>query len=173
MRLGKTKYGTSITSTHGMRAAKHEPIWILVADRSRLRLFEKESETSEPHLMKEFLSPDGRKKGHELVSDRPGRSFDSQDKSHHGQTGGTRHSFGSASPPEDRAVERVVKEAAHVVEEGRTAESFHRLVIIAEPRLMGLLRKAVDLPADKVTFHEKDFAWLEDSSLEKRLSALS
>lgn len=176
MPKGRTRRGTPIRSTLGMRNIKPQRAWVMVADRHRLCLFERvDDELGERFkLSQEFLNPDGRKKGHELVSDRPGRSFESHDQSHHGQTGGLRHSYGNSFEPEDRAVETLVKEASRLVTDGALNNAETKLTVVAEPRLMGNLRPRLGkvAPQCEMEFKEKDYAWIADDRLEERLKAL-
>jgi protein required for attachment to host cells len=159
----------------GMKSSNQGPTWYLVADRSRLCLFEKAPENRAPELRHEFANPDGRKKGHDLVSDHPGRTFESQDRTQHGQAGGTRHSYGSATLPKDHAIADLVREATRLVADGRFLDAKSHLVVVAEPRLMGKLRPALRrvAPDRGISFHEKDFAWLNGGTLKKRLSSIN
>ncbi len=176
MRSGRTSRGTAMRSTQGMRSLKRHPAWVLVADRHRLCLFERvEDESGESfQLRRESTNPDGRKKGHELVSDRPGRSFDSQDRTHHGQTGGTRHSYGSSLDPKDHVIEELVKQASQLLSEGKFNNAETKLTVVAESHLMGLLRPALTetAPQCEMEFKEKDYAWIAENRLEERLKTL-
>jgi protein required for attachment to host cells len=173
---GKTKNGVDVKSTLGMKSKKTLASFILVADRSRLRLFERglSGQDSELQLKQEYINPEGRKKGHELVSDRPGRTFDSRDKSHHGQAGGTRHSYGSSHLPEDHAIELVVKEGARIIKEAQVRNQKNRIVLVAEPHLIGILKKAIHaaVPHMEITLYEKDYSWLNEESLVSRLRGM-
>jgi protein required for attachment to host cells len=166
---GKTKNGVPIRSTQGMRISKPLSTWILVADRSRLRLFErtKTDWESELQLKEEFLYADGRAKGSELMSDRPGRTFESRDISHHGQAGGTRHSYGGEYRPKDHAMEALVKEAVHLLGEHKIGH----LLIVAEPRLIGRLYKPIKyaMPQTVIRLYEKDYSWLNETGISERL----
>jgi len=158
-----------------MQRSKNTRSWVLVADRSHLRLFEKTNEnpTTAIELREEFVYPEGRKKGHQLVSDRPGRSFDRQDITEHGQTGGTRHSLGGSPRPEDHAAKVLVEQARQMIDLLGVAGSGNEVAIVAEPRLIGWLREAITPKKDlRLVFHEKDFAWVDSTDLPERLADL-
>lgn len=172
----RTSRGTPLRSTAGMRFIKDQPRWILVADRHRLVLFETcKDELGECLLMKEeFLDPDGRKKGHELVSDRPGRAFDSQDKSRRGQAGGARHAYGNSAGPVERATQSLVHAAVQIVDKhGLNREGTH-LTVLAEPRLAGNLIPALQraVPHCATGLLEKDYAWIPTRDLAERLKTV-
>lgn len=169
MQKKKTRRGTPIRSTLGMRAVNRSRDWILVADRHRLCLFEGGSPLA---LQTNYVNPEGRKKGRDFVSERPGRSFDSQDRSHHGQTGGSRHAYGNAVLPEDRALETLVRKAVELLKDDRFRDAKTHVTVLAEPRLMGRLRPALAKASQcEIAYCEKDLAWIEGDELEKRLLA--
>lgn len=147
--------------------------WALVADRSQLRLFREVERPVEKRFELEaaFRHPDGRKHGRDLVSDRPGRSFESFDKGTHGQGGATRHSYGDPSSPEDRVIDEVVRQAGEMIGEKGLDRKNAVVTVYAEPRLMGVLRPVVvrALPRAEVVFREKDYAWIQDGELAQRL----
>lgn len=173
---GRTKSGNSLSSLQGLRSYVHQQTWILVADRSRIRLFEKaKDELGEVlYLREDVCNPDGRKKGRELISDRPGRSFESHNISTHGQSGPVRHSYGEAHLPETQATERLVKLAAEMCVQRRLESQDVTLYVMAEPKLMGLLRPALQksVPNARLSFEAKDFAWVDNHELEDRLNEM-
>jgi len=177
MSEGRTKRGIPLRSTLGMRTSPDLHSWILVADRSQLRLFEKNQQVTPAtlDLKVHWENPDGRLKARDLLSDRPGRSFDSQDRSHHGQTGGARHSYGEGSDPTQQIIQELVKHAVRLVEGTDFGKPGSRLWVVAEPRLLGLLRASLDgmFPKAEVFFFDKDFAWLSGPNLQARLHELS
>lgn len=172
----RTRRGTPIRSTLGMRTLKNHHTWILVADRHRLCLFERiQDELGRSLLLREeYLNPEGRMKGHELGSDRPGRSFDSQDRTHHGQKGGVRHSYGSSYSLEDRTIETLVSHAVDFLKKGKFDDTETSLTVLAEPSLMGILRPSLQraAPRCEMSFKNKDFSWLAGDELEERLNAI-
>jgi len=176
MLRGKTRRNTPIRSTIGMRSGPNHQGWILVADRHRLCLYERTRDQAEQGmaLRQEFINPQGRMKGHDMVSDRPGRSFDSRVLSQHGQSGGARHAYGGGGEPEDRAVDLLLKKAVELLEDSTIKKDKSTLTVLAEPKLLGLLRPALEKAAPKMemSFAEKDYAWLKSAKLKQRLNSL-
>jgi protein required for attachment to host cells len=109
--------------------------WILVAHRSGARLFESRGDRA--LLPVESIDhPAGRRRPHELETDRPGRSFD--------RMGGQRHGMSKEdSPTEHLAVEFAAELAAHL-KSAHEAKRFDRLLLVAGPKLLGHLRDALD-----------------------------
>ena len=172
----KTKRGTAIRSTIGMKSPKTIQRWILTADRHRLCLFEQIKDELGKSLVKrsEFLNPEGRSKGEAFASDRPGRSFDSRDQTHHGQTGGSRHSYGNSGDPKDHAVKILVDRAIEFVEKSNLNHPQTHLSLFAEPRLMGVLKPVLLklVPQCRLIFIEKDFAWVPEREARERINSV-
>lgn len=123
--------------------------WVLVADSSRARVFR--AEGADEHLIEvqDMAHPEGRLHETELTTDLPGRAFDS-----HGQG---RHAMEEETPPKRQEAIRFAKRVGDMLESARTAGDYDRLVVVAEPRFLGLLRdnlsdetiKLVGLEIDK------------------------
>lgn len=174
---GRTSRGTPLRSTAGMKTTKKKRFWLLVGDRHRLCLYETiRNERSTKMILTETLhNPEGRQKGRELLADRPGRSFDSRDSSRHGQTGGTRHSYGNAADIKTAVSEKWAKRAVALVDEHLASDEQSELTVVAGPQLIGKLRSALAKAAPKATirFEEKDYAWLDEPELKRRVSRLA
>jgi len=106
--------------------------WILVADASRARLFANRGPGTglQPATDHDFAQdlPAGR----DLVSDRPGRAFDS--------TGQHRHAMEPSTDPRQVEEERFLRAVASFVEAQALANTFDRLVVVAPPKALGSLR---------------------------------
>ena len=83
--------------------------------------------------LEDLINPEGRANVRNLISDRPGRSFDSRGRGRH------------AMDPEVDAVrehaERFAKQVADRVEQGRKEGAFDELVLAAAPEFLGMLRQ--------------------------------
>lgn len=73
-------------------------------------------------------------RSHEIVTDRPGRKPG---------RGGSQRSVGARSDPHREAGRRFMQGVADAVTEASRAEVFDRLVLVAPPRALGELRKAL------------------------------
>jgi protein required for attachment to host cells len=110
--------------------------WVVIADAARARVFETRGKGTgltavDGLALKAELLPN-----RELVSDRPGRSFES--------VGGTRHAMEGSDPHREQK-RQFARRIVEVVEARQATKSFDRLVLVAPPVTMGDLRAA--LPA--------------------------
>ena len=111
--------------------------WILAAHRSGAKFYEHNGPGSLA-LVRTIDHPTGRLQDQEIVTDRPGRKHDG---------GGSLQ--GTADPEVDPArheAETFARSLAAALTEGRNAHAFERLVLVAEPRFLGLLRAELDAP---------------------------
>ena len=105
--------------------------WVIVADSSRARCFA----MIEDRTLSEFeslVSPQQRLHEAELTSDRSGRTFDSGGQGSH-----------AMEPPQtvrEHDAEEFARRLAARVEGGRVAGEIERLVLIAPPKFLGLIR---------------------------------
>jgi protein required for attachment to host cells len=125
-------------------------LWIVVADKSKARIFT----VADPHgpLLEEdtLEHPQAREREQTLTSDRPGRSFDSK--------GQGRHAMGSSIEPDQQETLRFAKQIADHVLTAHNKGHCNRLLLVAGPSLLGLLRE-----------HFKTASALKISEIEKNL----
>jgi len=136
--------------------------WVLVANASEACLYATKKLGEEMSILKDFSHPESRAKGAALASDRPGFS---QGK---GNNMGTR---GDPESPKNFEAERFANELAHELDKGRTANAFHRLVLVATPHFQGLLKSRLDdhTRAMVVNNINKDFTAYNVHELPERL----
>ena len=139
--------------------------WILVAHEAGARLFENRGPGKGLELLEEVEHAAGRERDREIVSDRPGRSFRKN-------SGDPRRAAMSRSEgPHDRAVASFARELAHNLQHERTQNRFERLVLVAPPRFLGLLRSSLDTPTAHLVVGSlaKDLATTKEAELVKHL----
>lgn len=143
---------------------KHpRPTWILVAHRTGASVYESPAQGEPLQNIETLTHPEGRLKASEVESDRPGRSFD--------RVGGGRHSLSSEESVPDHIERAFALQLAERLEQGRRAHAFDRLVLIAPPRLLGMLRDALStsLQALVVASVDKDLTRLDSNALREEL----
>lgn len=110
--------------------------WILVANRSGASLFESNWPGETMRRLQDIPHPEGRLQNTEIDSDKPGRAFDSTGEGRHGMS------------KEHQATEKVAQQFAHelgeLLNKSRNTNVYDKLVLIAEPKFLGLLRAALD-----------------------------
>lgn len=138
--------------------------WILVAQRSGARIFEHEAPGAGLQLVNTILHEDGRLRDGELSADRPGGSVD---RNSHGQ-----HSMQSEESPHERVIADFVRSLAKMLEGARVEQRYSKLVLVAEPRMLGQLREALDAPTSALVIGslDKDYYPRDQDHLLKALS---
>lgn len=118
---------------------------IVVADQSEADIYELEQRDIPPQLVQRLEDPDARLHDRDLKSDRPGRVFD-----HAAAAGGRRgavghHATGGERSPRKVEARRFARRIAEALDEARSENRYDRLVVIAPPAFLGLLRE--EMPA--------------------------
>ena len=142
--------------------------WVLVAHEAGARLFENHGPGKGLELVEEVDHPEGRMRDGELVSDRPGRSFrkDSGDP--------RRASMSQTQGPHERLVATFARDLASRLQRGRVRNEYQRLVLVAPPRFLGLLRSSLDGPTAQLVVGSlhKDLAATKKAELIEHLGEI-
>jgi len=120
--------------------------WIVVADSARARLFELGRSRDELRELDDLINADARLPDRELTSDDSGRAFDS--------FGAGRHAMEDKISLKDQAI---INFAAYINEQLLTAlneRKFNKLILIADPRFLGILRDKLDDHIQKIVSTE-------------------
>lgn len=110
-------------------------VWVVVASSTRCRIFTQRKHSGPLQQVEELDHPEGRLRGRDLASDRPGRSFDS--------AGHGRHAMGQPVDPTEQENIRFAKTVATRIDDARKKRRFDRLVLVADPRFLGHLRQGL------------------------------
>ena len=110
--------------------------WILSANRSNASLFESDWPGKSMRRLQDISHSKGRLQNKDINTDKPGRSFDSM--------GQGRHSMGSDQDPIDHVAQQYASQLAELLNKGRLTNAYEKLVLIAEPKFLGILRAALD-----------------------------
>lgn len=126
-----------------------DAIWILVADRSRARIFE---EVRSPRALREiadFVNPLGRARHRELTTDAEGRSRSSS-------LGTRAHTESPGTTADTHEAERFSRELADYLDKGRNEHRYDALWLIAAPKFLAMLRKSLGREVQKLIEVEID-----------------
>lgn len=138
--------------------------WILVCDASRARIFSKENKVSKLKLVEELEHPASRAHGRDLMADRPGRQQ---------QIGGKteRAAMEPRTDPKRVEAERFARELTVRLSKGLTDHGFERLIVVAPPQFLGMLRSSFDTQVTQrvMTWIEKDYTHTDERQLTERL----
>jgi protein required for attachment to host cells len=125
-----------------------DKIWVLVADSGRARLFEASGAKAPLQEQTDLVMPSARLQEQELVSDRPGRSFDSR--------GEGRHAMEPTTPAKEVESNRFAARIAALLDSGRVAGNYTRLILVAPPAFLGQLRDALSEQVRALVTNELD-----------------
>lgn len=141
--------------------------WFLIADGAQARIvsqLERDQETGS--RLDDIIFDAEHKPLRKIMADKPGRSFASSDA--------RRSAMEYHSDPVREQKSRFAEMLAEQLEKHRAAADFDRLVIIAEPRMLGLLRDALPAPLKSVVNAEiaKDLSNLPAAELYTAIAGL-
>jgi len=139
-------------------------LWIVVTNQSKARIFT----VADPHGdlldIGELENPAGHAREQDLVSDRPGRSFDSM--------GQGRHAMGKSVEPVGQEAIRFAGKIGEFLEAACNEGRCNRLLLVAGPEFLGVLRKHLHVPRDvNIEELEKNLCRYEPRELRKHLPA--
>ncbi len=121
--------------------------WIVVADNSRARIFTAETPSSPLIEMDSIVHPEARMHDRDITSDLPGRGSG---------TGGSRHSYESATDAKDYENMGFAKRVTDFLDDARKNDSYRQLIIVAAPKLLGNLRSEMNDQTRKLVTLELD-----------------
>ena len=139
--------------------------WVVVADEAKARILSM-SKLNEPLIeFKTTSSLEAKMLDQELVSDKSGRSYDS--------SGEGRHSMGEKHAHKEQYGIRFAKEIADYLEENRQRSAYLKLIIIAAPHFLGVLRKALskDVLSLVILEVDKDLTMMDSQVIREHLPA--
>lgn len=142
--------------------------WVLVAHESGARLFEARGPGKGLQLVREVFHPEGRARNRDIDADRPGRAFP------RGGSADNRSAMSREEGAHERVVSDFARELANLMREGRVGGRYQRLVLVAPPRLLGLLRSSLDPTTAQcvVGSLDKDLAFADASELAEHVGAV-
>ncbi len=136
--------------------------WVVVADQSKARIFTVDDPRGPLLQVDELEHPEARKREQELISDRPGRSFDS--------AGQGRHAMGTSVEPKKEEAVRFAKQVADYLQAAHHEGRFNRLLLVAGPPLLGLLRdKLKSLSGANISEIDKNLGQYEAPEIRSHL----
>ncbi len=146
-----------------------DKLWIVVCNHTNARIFE---QTHKRRLRRPgpgisrvdtLLHPQGRLHTGDLVSDRQGRVFGREFR---------RHGLTSTVSPTEHDAEQFAIEIAKRLDHARTQGDFGRLMVVASPEMLGLLREHMTGATYKtvVASLDKNLAGMDDRELGPYLS---
>jgi protein required for attachment to host cells len=138
--------------------------WIVLADAATARVYEPQADRRDWRLIAELTHPQGRAKESELGRDKPGRVK---------QSAGSRAAMEPTTPRKQVEMEKFARQIAETLDEALVRKAFDRLVVVAPPAFVGLLRATLPERVESriATTLEKDYLHLDPREVRERLQA--
>jgi protein required for attachment to host cells len=139
-------------------------IWILIADSSRARIFEKKESEKRLREVGDFVNAAGRADDNELRTDERGRFYGKGER----YQGHTDEPAVSAVEHEDDIFSHVL---ANYLDDARNAHRYSRLYLIAGPKFLGLMHSSLKEEVRELIVDElaKDISTMGVGELENYL----
>jgi protein required for attachment to host cells len=118
---------------------QHHKVWFVIADGGHARFVRPASDNA-LHTFQAVDSVTLHKRDHDLVSDRPGRAFESG--------AAARHAYTPRTDPHEMAKDQFTREVARMINATSAADGFHDLVVVAPSHVLNELTECLD-PATK------------------------
>src|SRR5687767_12132959 len=138
--------------------------WILVGDAAHARLYEAGKEGEDWKAIDEFQNPEGRARSRDFLSE-PSGGIQSEEGS---------VQRGAMEPLSIKKVEesRFAKMLADYLNKGLSENRYDRVILVAPPELLGMLRHHLSPPVAKRVFETiaKDFSKVNPRELPERVA---
>lgn len=123
-----------------------DKIWILVANQAEARIYSADAVPRNLILVDTLTHEEGAAHARDLTSDLPGRVHD--------RMGSTRHSMEPDTGVKEENRRRFVKEMVERLESSHLRGDFDRLVLLAAPAVLGVIRKTLTSKLTKAVIKE-------------------
>ena len=140
--------------------------WVLVANGTTAKVFEHAGEGAGLNAIPDLMFDEEPVLAQDLAKDRPGRTFES--------AGNGRSGYEPATDPVDARETRFMKRMAERLEEKLRIGAFDRLVIVAAPAALGMIRPYLSKSLQGAVVQEvaKDFTNHPTPEIEKHLNGV-
>ena len=120
--------------------------WVLVANQAEARIYSADRVPKNLILVDTLTHQEGAAHARDLTSDAPGRVHD--------RMGSARHSMEPDTGVKEEGRRRFVKEMVGRLESAHFHGDFDRLVLLAAPAVLGVIRKTLSSKLEKVVIKE-------------------
>jgi Protein required for attachment to host cells len=137
---------------------------VVVAESSRAIVYAMENKGRPMRELVDMIHSESRLHEQELISDRPGRTFDSK--------GFGRHAKETGIHAKEQEAIKFASRITDYIESERNKHNFNCLVLIATPDFLGLLRKSLSKEAHKLIAKEidKNLVLMDEASIREYLT---
>jgi len=123
-----------------------DTIWILVANQAEAQIYSADRIPGNLVLVDTLTHEEGAARARDLTSDAPGRVHD--------RMGSTRHSMEPDTGVKEESRRRFVKKMVERLESAHFRGDYDRLVLLAAPAVLGVIRKTISVKLTKAVVKE-------------------
>ncbi len=145
---------------------KSKTVWIVVADGGRARVLKANEGMTKLDMALDYELVADRRPSRDIDADRPGRT---RDRAAQG-----RHAYEPPTDPHEHEKIEFARKIARLLDEERKKLAYDELILVAAPKMLGLLRETLPRETLKLLRAEvpKDFSKLKLHELREKLPAL-
>jgi len=138
-------------------------IWIVVADEAKARILSTSKSTEPLVEIQSLASTEAHDQEQDLVSDKPGRGSNG--------SGQGKHAMNEKNAHKEQYALRFAKQLSELLEKNKHSKAYMKLIIVAAPRFLGLLRKELGKGVSELVSLEidKDLTMMEPQSIREHL----
>ena len=138
-------------------------IWVVVADEAKARILSTSKSTEPLVEIQSFSSPEAYDREQDLVSDKPGKGSNG--------SGEGKHAMDEKHTHKEQYALRFAKELGNLLEKNQQSKTYVKLIIVAAPRFLGLLRKELSKGVNELVSLEidKDLTMMEPQAIREHL----
>jgi len=142
-------------------------VWVVVADASRARFFRGSSINKPLEEFHDMVNEEMRQDERELVTDKPGRFHDDS-------SGNTPQRSSAEPTAKEHSKESFGKEIGKYIEKHRASGDFKHISLIAEPKLLGYVRKEFSNATEESILEEvnKNLTQQDEETIRGKLTRL-
>jgi len=136
--------------------------WIVVASREEVKIFKRQGAEG-IELIRDIGNPLGTAREQHFVTDKPGRATDNRMRA--------RHAYSTEQSYRERAMIEFYRDIVAILDKSLLECEFETLTLIAEPRLLGIIRDLLPARIKRVIKREirKDLSYAEPPEIADRL----
>ncbi len=141
-----------------------DTVWLIVAESSRAKIYSTDPSFRELVEVEGLVHGRSRQHAHDITEDLPGRNIGGD---------GSHHALESETGIKQEEAILFAQQIDRYVQAGRSANQFSKLVLIAAPAFLGLLRKHMDPQVAKLVVYElnKNLVQCDAGEVRKHLPA--
>ncbi len=139
---------------------RNHDTWMVVFDTTTCHIYHYDKHHLD--LLKEIKHIENRGKDSDFALDRPG----------HYKASNARGAYTPKSNHKANSIQHFANEIGHYLEKERSRQHYDKLILVAEPHMMGRMKKHISKNVERLVHHEvpKSLLWTNDNALLSRVN---